>query len=378
MSSPLSHFSVRGHDAALIHLHSLLVATPPHALLLIGPTGVGVGRLAREVAMALLCAGPSDVAPCHECRACRLVAHESHTDLHLLSPAGPGDEIGVDPVRELAGAIALLPVEGRRRVALIARADRMSESAQHALLKLLEEPPAGTHLLLAASDESRLLPTIKSRCATLRLGLPEHAAAVALLVERLAVERAVATRLLAIGEGRPGPLLQANATAETAVTHATLRAELLDLTRVPPLARLTRLAPLVARAVALLAVEPLLATNAVSSDGQKPRGSAADRRAAAATLLRLWRSLARDLATVAAGAAEAISFPDERAALEATVAATPVGAPAVALARIDRAVRSLRANPNPELLLDTVALTWLTAGPREQLTAAGHTPEIVT
>jgi hypothetical protein len=197
-------------------------------------------------------------------------------------------------------------------------------------------------------------------------------------VERLAVERAVATRLLAIGEGRPGPLLQANATAETAVTHATLRAELLDLTRVPPLARLTRLAPLVARAVALLAVEPLLATNAVSSDGQKPRGSAADRRAAAATLLRLWRSLARDLATVAAGAAEAISFPDERAALEATVAATPVGAPAVALARIDRAVRSLRANPNPELLLDTVALTWLTAGPREQLTAAGHTPEIVT
>lgn len=354
MSSPLpsSAFQVRGHDAAIERLRSLLEGEPPHALLLVGPAGVGLGTLARDVAAALLCAAPTNGGACRSCRSCRLVEHASHADLHLLAPEGPA-EIGVDAARALAGAMLLLPVEGARRVALILHADRLSEPAQHALLKLLEEPPPHTHLLLAASDDAVLLPTVRSRCATLRLGLPDHEAATTLLVERLGVDASTATRLLAIGEGRPGPLLRAGATKETADAHATLRGELLALLATTPLARLPLLPPLVTRASSLLSIEA-----AVLEEGAgRAKGSGAERRAAAGTLLRLYRSLVRDLAAVAVGAAAAISFPDELPALQAMQRRLPAGGATVALERLDRAVGALRANPNPELLLDATLLS---------------------
>jgi len=356
MTALIARFSTRGHDAALSRLATLLAATPPHALLLVGPAGVGVGTLAHDVAAALLCTAPVGQTPCRSCRSCRLVEHQSHADLHALAPTGANNEIGIDPIRELIATIALLPVEGRRRVALIHRADRLSEPAQHALLKLLEEPPAHTHLILAATEETTLLPTVKSRCATLRLGLPDRAAAVALLIERLAVTPEVALRLLTISEGRPGPLLRSGATAATATAYTALRAELIGMSEIPPLARLPRLAHLVVQAVSLLTIEPLPAAEPVVAGAT--RGSAAERRAAAGTLLRLWRSVARDLAAVAAGAPTAIRFPEELPTLTATVAMLPPGACGAALRQLDDAVRALRWNPNPELLLDAAALAY--------------------
>ena len=66
--------------------------------------------------------------------------------------------------------LSLLPVEGIARVAIIGDAHRMNDDAQSALLKTLEEPPSGTTLILVADDEERLLPTVRSRCAKVRLG----------------------------------------------------------------------------------------------------------------------------------------------------------------------------------------------------------------
>ena len=68
-----------------------------------------------------------------------------------------------------------MPVEGGARVAIIEGADRMNEDAQSALLKTLEEPPAGVTIVLCADDEARLLPTVRSRCFRLRLGLVARA-----------------------------------------------------------------------------------------------------------------------------------------------------------------------------------------------------------
>ena len=91
---PPARFAIRGHDAAASRVAQLLTGVPPHALLIVGPRGAGAGTLARDVAATLLCISPQSGGACGECRACRLVAAESHADLARISPSGAADEIG--------------------------------------------------------------------------------------------------------------------------------------------------------------------------------------------------------------------------------------------------------------------------------------------
>lgn len=381
---PPASFKTRGHDEASARLATLLADSPPHALLIVGPRGVGAGTLARDAVATLLCTAPVGGGACGACRSCRLAASGSHADLALITPTGAADEIGITPIRELEQSLALLPVEGGRRIALIERADRMSEAAQNALLKTLEEPPPRTHIILSAAEDSSLMPTIRSRCASVRLGLPESAAAGELLATQLGLDAATAMRLLRMAGGRPGPLLSAGVTGEAARAHAQLRRQLLDFVGVAPHARLRQIPALIDDASAILAagvdtqqgdatsadgeadaqdVEP---DDAVEAESKKKaaatrrstRPTPAERRAAAAALLRLWRGVARDLALVAVGVTESIGFPEDLHEL------TPVAArcePTVwrdALISIDRALTAVRRNGNPELLLDAIALRW--------------------
>jgi DNA polymerase III delta' subunit len=374
------HFATRGHDPVAARLLAALLATPPHALLIVGPRGAGAGTLARDAAAVLLCAAPTHDGACGTCRGCNLVRAESHADLAVVSPSGASDEIGIEPIRALASSLALLPVEGGRRIALIDRADRMSEAAQNALLKTLEEPPDRTHIILAAAEDSALMPTIRSRCATVRIGLPDATASAELLALRLNVDAPTATRLLRIAGGRPGPLITAGATGDAARAHAQIRRQLLDLIDTPPHQRLARLAPLISDAAAILAAGldaddgddepsdgdttdadagPEAATaKAPAKRRASAKPTAAERRAAAGALLRLWRGVARDLAVVAAGADEAVAFPEDLAELRLAAAKRPPAAWVASLRSIERALTALRRNASPELLLDAVALRW--------------------
>jgi len=381
-----ARFLVRGHDAAAAHLAELFNGTPPHALLIVGPRGAGAGTLARDAVATLLCATPVDGGPCGTCRPCRLVASGNHADLVRIEPSGASDQIGIEPIRELVAGLALLPIEGGRRVALIERADRMNEAAQNALLKTLEEPPTYTHLVLSAAEDATLLPTIRSRCATVRIGLPEAAAAAELIAERLSVDAATATRLLRMAGGRPGTLISAGATGEAARAHAQLRRQILDLSSTLPHVRLALLGTLVTDASAILVAdagddeaeerEELAAdSDGTSDDGEagapalaKPkrattkRASAkptpAERRARVRALLRLWRGVARDLACVAAGAPGSVAFPEDLAELSAVASRASAATWATALRAVERSLSALNANGNPELLLDALALRW--------------------
>jgi DNA polymerase-3 subunit delta' len=144
-----------------------------HALLITGLPGLGKRQLAVNLAHALLCDRrlPDDRA-CGSCRACRLAEQGAHPDLFVVGPEEGGRQIKVDQVRALIEQLSLRGQYGGYRVGLIDPADRMNSSAANALLKTLEEPPAGVLLLLTAARPSLLPATIRSRCQALELAAP--------------------------------------------------------------------------------------------------------------------------------------------------------------------------------------------------------------
>ena len=157
----------------------------PHALLLSGPAGLGKRAFAARLAAFLLCEQRSDDA-CGRCRGCLLVKAGSHPDrarveIELRDDGKPRTEIVVEQIRVLSGRLALTAQFGGFQVATIDPADLMNTAAANALLKTLEEPGAGTVMILVSDQPSRLPATIRSRCQRLEFTLPDRAAAIAWL-----------------------------------------------------------------------------------------------------------------------------------------------------------------------------------------------------
>lgn len=140
----------------------------PHALLFTGPKGVGRFLTATTVAKALNCLGEVQGDCCDQCLSCTKIAKGVHPDVHLLAPEGMS--LKIDQVRGLNQEVTLRPYEGRRKVFILDQAETMTEQAQNALLKTLEEPPGRAVLVLIAPEVSALLPTLASRCSQIRFG----------------------------------------------------------------------------------------------------------------------------------------------------------------------------------------------------------------
>ena len=168
-----------------------------------GGPGTGKRELALWFARLLLCRAEQD-EPCGRCPDCRKLSTAderlAHPDLKWVEPDGAF--IRVDQIRELQRELSLCAHEGGRRLALIVGADRLRIQASNALLKTLEEPPAGTTLLLVAQSSEALLPTLRSRTVRLRLApWPEQEVRAALESEGLAAEDAWLASV--VGGGSP-------------------------------------------------------------------------------------------------------------------------------------------------------------------------------
>src|SRR6056297_913723 len=162
------------------------------AFLFVGPRGVGKQTFAMLLAKTLLCeVNPaSEMQPCGQCEACVQVEADTHPD--WLQVAKLADKSSL-PVELLIGRrearmqegfchdIHLRPFRGRRRIGIIHDADSLSIEAANCMLKTLEEPPAAAVIILIGTSAQRQLPTIRSRCRTIRFAPPEGQAAVELL-----------------------------------------------------------------------------------------------------------------------------------------------------------------------------------------------------
>ena len=391
---------------------AMISGRAPHAVLLVGPAGIGKTTLADDLASGLLCTAEHvDARPCGRCRACRLVASGGHPDVHRIGPDGPGRQVviggagaKVRGIRDLIGELALLPVEGGARVAIVESAQRMNEDAQTALLKTLEEPPAGVILILCADAEEPLLPTIRSRCARLRLGPVGTRDVEAILAEHGVEDAALAARLARIAVGRPGLALAWAAAPDALLAREELTRTLLDLLDLGPADRLAGVRTAAARATLITAVvdpptgsawpppttrkpatggspgtkrgTPALpasagADDAAADDGEDDvlataRTPATERRRAADALIGIWTDVTRDVALCQrglAGSVRELRLLDESMAAGERLAVTDVSD---FLDRLGRAALLVRSNVSPELVLDDLAVHW----PRPVVAAA--------
>ncbi|MFP5334015.1 MAG: DNA polymerase III subunit delta' [Actinomycetes bacterium] len=178
-------------QAAVRSANEVLAGRPgpgmTHAWLFTGPPGSGRSVAARAFAAALQC----ERQGCGTCHACRTVLAGTHADVHVV--ATERLIITIQEARSLVQTAHRHPSQGRWRVVLVEDADRMVERTSNVLLKSVEEPPERTVWMLCAPSAEDIVPTIRSRCRSVRLRVPPVQAVADLLVQRDGVDRAMAS-----------------------------------------------------------------------------------------------------------------------------------------------------------------------------------------
>ena len=169
-----------------------------HAWLFTGPPGSGRSNAAIAFAAALVCKDSG----CSKCNDCMSTITGSHADVELIKTEGLS--IKIDEVRELISRASWAPSVANWRVVVIEDADRLTDSAANALLKVIEEPGLRTVWLLCAPTLTDVLPTIRSRCRHLALRTPSTKAIANLLIERDAIDPKVADFMARASGGHIG------------------------------------------------------------------------------------------------------------------------------------------------------------------------------
>ena len=245
-----------GNGPAIEHLRTAIAAGRlPHSLILAGPTGAGKYTLALMLTMAVECErqprdlwsnGESLASFCGVCRNCTRIAAaanldeevdkalaareelreadkkdtrvliQPHPDVLIIPPDPPQLLIKLGQVRTLIQSSHYLPSEAPKKIFILTASSFMKEAA-NSLLKVLEEPPETVHLILLAENPGELLPTIRSRCATVRLGaLPVEEIEILLADRRPDVPPQQRTLIARLAQGAAGKALGFDLAAYTA------------------------------------------------------------------------------------------------------------------------------------------------------------------
>jgi DNA polymerase-3 subunit delta' len=206
---------VRGHDAQVrLFAEARRRGRLAHAYLFTGPAGVGKRLFAGELAKALLCENPppNRLEACDRCPGCVQVEAGTHPDFFAIARPPDAPNMPIDAVRELCRDLALKPMRGHGKIAVVDDADDFDDpitgnAAANAFLKTLEEPPPGSVLILIGSSADRQLPTIRSRCQVVRFAPLPPALVAELLGAKGVADATLIQRLVRLSGGSPGQAL---------------------------------------------------------------------------------------------------------------------------------------------------------------------------
>ncbi len=242
-------WNVCGHRQAVSRLSGELRAnTIRHAYLFSGPAGLGKMALAQSFCKAIVCmSGRATGHACGECDECRRAEKLIHPDVTVFSlqtqseqsTKGSGERISIDTVRELSAVAAYRPYSALNRVIILDDAETLTEIAQEALLKTLEDPPPHVVIVLIATRSEPLRPTIRSRCEAIELGLVDSATIADCLKAR-GMADPEASHLASLAEGRPGWALAARDDESIVTERKAALARALEWIEMSPFQRVCR------------------------------------------------------------------------------------------------------------------------------------------
>lgn len=174
-----------------------------HAYILTGEAGMGRKTLAKAFAMTLQCEA-TDLEPCHNCTSCKQFLTDNHPDIIYVNHEKP-NSIGVDDIRsQINNDISIKPYSREYKIYIVDEAEKMTVQAQNALLKTIEEPPSYAVLILLTTNSEAFLPTILSRCVTLKLKPLYDEVIKEYLVEKVGIEEDRADICTAFARGNLG------------------------------------------------------------------------------------------------------------------------------------------------------------------------------
>ncbi len=185
------HQAGRGHHALLIH------ALP----------GMGDDALVWGISRWLLCQQRDGIKSCGECHGCRLMQAHTHPDWYQLEAEKGKLTAGIDAVRNVTEKLYHHAQQGGAKVVWLPDAAQLTEAATNALLKTLEEPPQNTWFFLSSREPSRLLATLRSRCQTWKLAVPEEAYGLAWLQKETQASHLASITALRLSSGAPAAAL---------------------------------------------------------------------------------------------------------------------------------------------------------------------------
>lgn len=203
----MSFKDIRGQDTALGILKGYLrSAAVSGAWLFTGPEGVGKSLAAATFAKAVNCLEREDDS-CDGCIPCRKIDRAQHPDVHFIEPQD-SESIKIESIRRLKEDISLRPYEAEKKAFIINDAHLLTAEASNALLKVLEEPPGASLIILVTSKPALLFRTIVSRCKALRFYALRRDKVQEILSSEHKLDEAAAHFLAYYAEGRLGMALR--------------------------------------------------------------------------------------------------------------------------------------------------------------------------